>query len=305
METKKYLPSKKFLYLLGSFLVLALVFFVAFKLLSNKNSFFASKSGTLSVDRLSLAGLTVNELVQKDSDSDGIPDWEEALWGTDKNKSMTFDGITDKAYIEGKKKELNMDPTKNEEGLTETEKFSREFFAAYVAMKASGTVDANTINNFSSALGQKIVTPNLVDFYSLKDIKTSNDNTEKAKIAYYKTIKTAFEKYKAKGIGDELALVENTQNNPNIGSENEAKLVLIAQAYKDFANEVIKTTVPSNLSTEHLKIANSANNTSISVGGMTKIIADPIAGLSGVSQYQEYSDNLVKAVGELETKIKQ
>ena len=80
---------------------------------------------------------------------------------------------------------------------------------------------------------------------------------------------------------------------------------MIAQAYKDFANEVIKTTVPSNLSTEHLKIANSANNTSISVGGMTKIIADPIAGLSGVSQYQEYSDNLVKAVGELETKIKQ
>lgn len=304
MKTKKYLPSKKFLYLLGSFLVIALVFFIVFKLFSSKNSFFASKNGTLGVDRLAEAGLTVNQLVQKDSDSDGVPDWEEALWGTDKNNKMTFDGITDLAYIAGKKKELNIDQTQTDVGMTETEKFAKEFFTAYAAMKASGTIDQNTINNFSNALGQKIVNPDLIDRYSLKDIKTSTDNSAKEKTKYYQSVKTLFESYKTKGIGEELNVINGQLTSP-IGTANQDKLTPIAQAYQDFASNVIKITVPSSLSAEHLAIANSANNTGVSILGMTKITADPIVGLSGISQYQKYSNDLITAVADLETKIKQ
>lgn len=300
---KKYLPSKKFLYLLGSFIVLALVFFVVFELLSNKNIFTSSKNNTgLEVDRLALAGLTVNQLVQKDSDNDGVFDWEEALWGTDKNNTMTFDGITDKAYIAGKKKELNIDQNKDEEGLTETEKFSREFFASYVAMKEAGTLDASAINNFSSALGQKIVNPDLIDQYSLKDLKTNTDNTVASKTKYYQSVKKLFDKYKGQGIGDELNIVDN-QITSSANTKNQDKLTPIAKAYQDFASDVLKVSVPSDLQNEHLKIINSANNTGISVLGMVKIINDPIVGLSGLSQYQKYSGDLISAVKNLETKI--
>ena len=298
----KYLPSKKFKYLLGSFLVIALIFFVVFKLFSGKNSFLSKDTGKLTVDRLSQAGLTVNQLVQKDSDKDGVFDWEEALWGTNKNNPMTFDGVTDKAYIENKKKELNINPTKNEEGLTETEKFAREFFASYVAMKESGTMDASMINNFSSALGQKIVNPDLVNRYSLKDIKTNNDNTLQGKTKYYESIKNLFNTYKTKGLGDELSII-NEQLTAPVGTKIEDKLTPIGNAYRDFANGVIKITVPNSLSAEHLTIANTANNTSISVLGMTKIVGDPIVGLSGLSQYQKYSGDLISAVKNLETKI--
>ncbi len=299
----KYLPSKKFIYLLISFLVVALVFFIVFKLFSSKNSFLSSKNeGTLTVDRLTQAGLTVNQLVQKDSDNDGVLDWEENLWGTDPHNPMTFNGMTDKAYIEAKKKELNINPTKDESGMTETEKFAKEFFASYVAMKASGQVDANMINNFSSALGQKIVAPNLVDRYSLKDIKTNNDNTKQGEIKYYNRVRALFESYKAKGLGDELSIV-NSQLNAPTGTKIEDKLTPIGNAYQDFASEALNITVPSSLSAEHLKIVNTANNTSISVLSMTKITGDPIIGLSGLSQYQKYSDDLVTAVGDLEIKI--
>ena len=51
----------------------------------------------------------------------------------------------------------------------------------------------------------------------------------------------------------------------------------------------------------HLHIANSSNNTGISVSNMAKITSDPVVGLSGLSQYQKYSDDLVKAVTDLET----
>lgn len=301
MQSKKILPSKKFLYLLGSFLVIALVFFLVFKLFSSKNSFFASKNtGKLEVDRLALAGLTVNELIQKDSDSDGIPDWEETLWGTDKNNPMTFDGLTDKAYIAGKKKELNINQTPNDAGLTETDKFAREFFTAYMAMKTAGTVDATTINNFSSALGQNMVNPTLIDRYSAKDIKTSDDNSAGAKTKYYESAKNLFEKYKAIGIGDELSILNNQLT---LNQDDSTKLVAIAGAYQDFASSIIKIAVPSDLGDNNLIIANSANNTGVSILNMTKVKSDPLVGLSGLSQYQKYSDELVSAVGDLEAKL--
>ena len=302
---KKYLPSKKFVYLLISFVIIAFVFFIVFELFSNKNSFFASKNGTLGVDRLTQAGLTVNQLIQKDSDGDGIADWEEALWGTDPNNKMTFPGITDSAYIAGKKKELNVAQTEqNDANLTETDKFAREFFAAYTAMKASGKVDPNDINNFSGALGQNIVNATLIDHYSLKDIKTSTDNSIQAKTKYYESVKKLFDTYKTKGIGDELGIINEQLTSP-AGTENPDKLTPIAEAYQDFASGVVKITVPDSLSAEHLKIANSANNTGISILSMTKITGDPIVGLSGISKYQKYSDDLVSAVTDLEAKIKQ
>ena len=63
----------------------------------------------------------------------------------------------------------------------------------------------------------------------------------------------------------------------------------------------MQMSVPQSLADYHLRIANSANNTGISVSNMEKIVNDPIIGLSGLSQYQKYSDDLVKAVTDLET----
>ena len=300
---KKYLPSKKFLYLFGSFLVIAIVFFIAFKLLSNKNSFSNSNnSNALQVDRLAQAGLTVNQLIQKDSDNDGVPDWEEALWGTDPHNRMTFAGLTDAAYIAGKKKELNIDQTKDEAGETETDKFAKEFFTAYVAMKASGTVDPDAINNFSNSLGQSVVNPTLIDLYTTKDVKTSTDNSATEKTKYYNAVKKLFENAKSEGVGDELTIINNQIAGPH-DDTNQDQLNKISKAYENFASSVIKLTVPSDLAGEHLKIANDATNTGISIQGMTKVTSDPIVGLSGVSQYQKYSDDLISTVGSLEAKL--
>src|SRR3989344_1502939 len=105
---------------------------------------------------LALKDKTVIDLVQQDTDKDSIPDWEEALWGTDKNSKVTFDGMPDKTYIENKKKSLKLEAEAevSENTSSETDKFAREFFSAYAALKSEG-VDSLTINNFSSALGQK------------------------------------------------------------------------------------------------------------------------------------------------------
>ena len=253
---------------------------------------------------------TIADLVQRDSDGDSIPDWEEALWGTDKNKSQTFNDIPDATYIANKKKELNIAQSINTTTLTETEKFAREFFSGFTAMKASGQVDANTINNFSDALGQKIINPTLIDSFVATDIKIDegdNANGSVQKQLYYGKVKNLFENYRSAGIGDELDIVNSGL--ASYGTSNNAvqfsKLSAISGAYRDFAKKMMDIKVPSDLASYHLQIANSSSNTGISVQNMAEVINDPLVGLEGLSQYQKYSEDLVKAVTDLETAISQ
>jgi len=185
------------------------------------------------------------------------------------------------------------------QNLTETEKFAREFFASYSAMKSSGQVDSNTINNFSSSLGQNIVNPSLIDRYSATDVKINAIDNTASKQKYYQDVQKLFKSYQSTGLGDELDIISqglatNSTNGITDNTDKYSKLLTIGNAYQDFAKKVMGMGVPQSLSEYHLRIANSSNNTGISVSNMTKITNDPIVGLSGLSQYQKYSDNLVK-----------
>ena len=301
----KYLPSKKFILILSVIIVLAVVIFVIFFMSSSGENFI---TGDKSDSALKIENQTIVDLIQNDSDGDGIADWEEALWGTDKNKKITFNDMPDATYIQNKKKELKIEQSVNETKLTETEKFAREFFSSYSAMKSSGQIDSDTINSFSNALGQKIVNPSLIDYYKETDIKTSALDNFATKQKYYQDMQNLFKSYQSVGLGDELDIISkelasNSANGTAGNIDQDSKLSTIANAYQDFAKKIMEMSVPSSFVQYHLQIANTSNNTGISVSSMGKIIDDPIVGLSGLSQYQKYSDDLVKAVANLETAL--
>lgn len=301
----KYLPSKKFAIIIGIVAVLSVIIFAIFFMSSGSESF--SITGKTKQDSaVAIGNQTVEELIQKDTDEDGIPDWEEKLWGTDPNKKITFNDTTDATYIANKKKELKIEQSVDETKLTETDKFARQFFSSYSAMKSSGQIDGDTINSFSNALGQKIVNPNLIDRYTETDVKinTTDDKTTRQK--YYKDVKNLFQQYKGYGLGEEIdiiskGLAENSANGTADNTATYSKLATIGSAYQNFAKKIMELSVPQSLTDYHLRISNSANDTGISVINMQKIVSDPIIGLSGLSQYQKYSDSLVKAVADLET----
>lgn len=296
LKYQKYLPSKTFSIYMGGVLGLFIVIFSISYFTDSNSSIFKKKSN------LQAENPTVLALIERDTDGDSIKDWEEALWGTDKNNKNTF-GMADSTYIENKKKELNIEETAAaDKVLTETERFSREFFTAYTAMKASGQVESNAINNFSSILGQKMINPELINRYFQDEIKINNVDTEASRNKYYDSLKTLFAKYSEAGIGDELDIVSNGLiTSENTGAENDyAELLLISEAYQEFGASVMSVSVPKSLIDYHLRIANSANNTGISVSNMTKIVGDPVTGLGGLSQYQQYSDDLINAVEDLE-----
>jgi|GEM_PF-669366 len=299
---KKYLPSKKFTYLVFAFIGFGILIFLISTLLFGKNHFFSKENQ----NKLATQKLTINELLQKDSDGDGVMDWEEGLWGTNPNNTKTFNDMPDAEYVKSKREALKTPGGNGSDNnsLTETDKFAQQFFASIAALKQNGQIDANTINNVSASLRQNIVNPTIIDKYSNQNAKISgNDNAENQK-TYYLTIENLFTTYSKKGLGNETEITGALASS-GITAEETIKyanqLTQIANAYQDYAQKIIETQVPESLISYHIAIANNANNTGIAVRNMTKVTDDPIVGLSGLSQYQKYSEDLISSVGNLES----
>ena len=101
-----------------------------------------------------LTTFTESPALAKDSDNDGLKDWEEELWKTDKNKADTDgDGTLDgqeiklgrNPLVKGPNDKLSKETvadkvnTQTEKDLTDTEKFSRELFLKIIAAKQNNT----------------------------------------------------------------------------------------------------------------------------------------------------------------------
>ena len=89
---KNYLPSKKFVFLMIGFVILGIIFFVAFHFFSDKESFFSSKP-----TQLQTQNATLNDLLKKDSDGDGISNIDETnIYKTNPNNvDSDGDGFND------------------------------------------------------------------------------------------------------------------------------------------------------------------------------------------------------------------
>jgi hypothetical protein len=119
---KKNLPSKEFIRVLGICTGAIIVILIVGSLFGT-HSIFNKKSGPL-VE----ANGTVNELLIQDSNTNGIPDWEESLWGFDPKG----DGVANKQGIEQKKLAGNITPSQSNIPLNETDKFSQSLLSSCV-----------------------------------------------------------------------------------------------------------------------------------------------------------------------------
>jgi len=277
---KKYLPSRTFVVGVAFILIILVTIFGVSKLikyLKNKNVFNRAPTKVL-----------VRDLIQKDSNNNGIADWEEALWGLDPEK----DGKSNKEIIELRKKELaerNNPLSEEEKALEENDILSREFFAVIMSLFESGNLSEETITEVSNIVGERIRLEPIPDKYTKEMLVIKGG--EDADLLYFQAFQKLLDKYADADIGGELIIVAQAiaANNPQaistVGS--------IAASYSSFAKELIKIPVPLNISTGHLKLANDYEKTGQSIEGLMQILNNPMVGMKALLNYKKYSEEIL------------
>lgn len=275
---KKNLPSKEFIRVLGICTGAIIVILIVGSLFGT-HSIFNKKSGPL-VE----ANGTVNELLIQDSNTNGIPDWEESLWGFDPKG----DGVANKQGIEQKKLAGNITPSQSNIPLNETDKFSQSLLSTILALNQSGSLTTASLAKLSESVSKEIdVKHSDSTPYILDDLNTV-PATAQSKAAYKKNLKILLDKYADLELGSELSLI--LQGTSQGGEEALPKLTAYAQAYTDIGEKMLKLKTPDNINLVALDLANTSAAMGASIPRIQNLYTDAVSGIIGVGDYIKASN---------------
>lgn len=279
---KKYLPSKKFIAIVLFIVILIALFFV----MKGVISLFKSRK----LDSKTPGNVTVvGSLLQKDTNKNGIPDWEEYLWGLNPN----INGPENKEFILAKKNSLiqsgDMVAPDDSKSITDHEMLSQEYFATIVALQQTGQLDETSMKSIAETVGKNIETTPIPDIYtnSMLTIKSDSVLSEKT---YKDNLSTLINKYTDANIGSELTFIVQGISNNDPQAFYAAKTV--AEAYQSFGKEFLKIPVPRSLATTHLSAANNYEKVGQTINDLAKTLSDPLVGMKSIINYKNYSDAL-------------
>ncbi len=283
-------------------IVAAIVFVAVIFFLKNKSSYQsqASQDAGLAYDNVS-----VKELLAKDTDLDGVPDWQENLEGTDPTKKETTPGIPDKeaiARIEASNKsngtDIAPDVAIDEENLTKTDKFSRELFSTVATLNQTGELDQTTVDKLTTSLSDQIKNNTQRKVFLLSDLKMAKDDSIQAYQAYSNAINVISIKDPIDGNAiDILQEFANDGENANVAALD--KLEPIVKQTTVFMNDMAKMSVPSSLAQPHLDTLNALEKIIENLTDVGLFDTDPIVAMGAMSKYEENTGLLQSATDKI------
>lgn len=264
-------------------------------------------------------------IATKDSDNDGLPDWEEALYGTSPNVTDTFHlGMTDGAAVakglivpkaiadigvatSTRAVDSTIDYTAA--GLTApiegtlTDAFAKKFFTLYLAAKqANGgndlsEADTNTIENqaLNSLAASITAAP---DFKSARDLTISGSGTDALK-AFAADAEAVFKKNASNATTNELVYLQHAVDNTDTTAL--AHLAAIAKSFRDSAAGLAALPVPQELAAADLALINAMMRISEIDNDFAGVNVDPLTAMLALQQFIQAELTLGEAFGDVGT----
>ena len=244
-------------------------------------------------------------LASIDTDKDGLKDWEEALWKTDKeNPDTDGDGTSDGEEVDlkrdpsiaGPDDQLSTDLIDDSEyglntpiGDTLTQNLGLDLTTRYLEAKASGNFDGlKQMEIITSLIDNAPV--DSVPIYSKSNLKIST-NTGSASVATYILELVAELSKNRYPMGTEGAIFDKAILANSY--DDLYRLSSVGQKYTELAQALLKITVPSSLTDIHLELINSSNTIGKTLHLMARDNKDALAVVTSLTTYK-------KAIGDMD-----
>ena len=303
------LPSKKILVALA-ILIVGIGALILYSYTKKSNNYIASNTNTLAVATSSLINID-SSVAQVDSDKDELPDWEEALYGTNPNKADTDgDGTPD-----GKEVALGRNPlvkgpndlivvkkvavaSTTPEKLTATDVFARDFFTQYAKLNKSGVaVTTDNAGQIATDYLKNAPLPTInAKQYETTDLTLTDSNTATLR-SYNDAITAVFAKYWPSDKTSEMTILQEafSNNNPKALSG----LTSIIAAYQNTLNNSLTLAIPKLAAGGHLNVLNALSNYIQTLKMIQNAFIDPVSGLVGLNSFQDNQSNLIVSTADL------
>jgi hypothetical protein len=235
-------------------------------------------------------------IAEKDSDGDGLADWEEALYGTDTHIPDSFKlGMTDgEAVAKGLVVPKAITTIKTATSTAEaddaslTSAFAKSFFALYLSAKQSNggvelTADeANVVA--TQALDQLVLTASQTpDFKTAADIKVSGTGPDALR-AFAIAAEAVLMKNVSDATKSELEYLQSAVEGTDATAT--AHLAALAKSYRDSAVGLAVLAVPSELAAAHLAIVNALMRLSEIYVDFSRVDSDPLTTMLALQQFK-------------------
>ncbi|MCR4333639.1 MAG: hypothetical protein NUV60_01260 [Patescibacteria group bacterium] len=264
-----------------------------------------------SLAQASAESALLQAIATKDSDDDGLPDWEEALYGTDSHITDTFKlGMTDgEAVAKGlviPKAIADISigtstPSANSEvdykaaGIkaptegTLTDAFAKTFFTLYVAAKqANGGRDLTS--DQTSALASQTMDQLSRDFAPAADFKTVADlnvsgSGPDALHSFAILAETVMKKNASDARMSDLEYFQAAVQQDDASARTH--LASLSKSYRDTAVGISILSVPQELADVDLSIINALVRLSKIYGDFARVNTDPLSAMLALQQYRQ------------------
>lgn len=253
----------------------------------------------------------------KDSDGDALPDWQEALYGTDPNNphsvnaSLTDSEAVNKgmvtpktsAAVPGDQATDTPDTAADVPGTDPaagslTDEFGKQFFQEYVAASKGGTLTddqkdaliSKLLADYSLKASKLLVSP-----YNSLSIRVSNTATV---TEYADAVENIFRAHDVPADSSRPAELMQKFLQDNDTSAQK-RLVVSSAAYSAIAADLLLVPVPQSLAAQHLALVQSFDTLARSTKAVTNYENDPLAVLGSLSLYEPTAKSMVRSLQEI------
>lgn len=228
--------------------------------------------------------------LDKDSDGDGLKDWEEAIYGTDPNNPDTDgDGIPDKDDVKNPTEAEPGDQATSTGGqvFTATDRFSQELFIKYVEAKKSG-------KEISSELGEEIANELLSRSYGLPlepfdpaKLTLVNSSDPSFIRTYGNSFGAIISTPVPAGVPNEFTVLEEITVRGTATEKNLADLEKLYTRYQTMRDRLIALRTPVDAAEAHAQFIQGVDILRTVVMGIQGLEIDPIGSLSKIAMYED------------------
>ncbi len=266
------------------------------------------------------SALSTDELlrayVEQDTDGDGLPDWQEKVYGTDPANPQSVEaGMTDQeavgnglvapAFVSEKAPSPitkagipGEDPSQN----SLTKRFSEQFIEAYFAAGGGKNVseeEQKQIVDNLLALYTKEAEEMIVSSYTNISVRTDKNVSFDA---YINQLAVIFTKNSVPAEdANPLVLAQRLIQLNDPGAPK--KISALQAVYEDIRKELVLTSVPEEAQEEHLTLIREFDTFARMMNLLRDYETDPIASLGSLSMFEPSSESIMEAFRSLATQV--